>query len=148
MCNSKDSQYLQLALKGSKLECLLISDTPALVQYIRISLNYSSTCEDSAPMLKKLFTFIIYKCLKQAEVFDKPFQPSLMLVGKARSLLQSGAPEGCFTQVSSCITCKNQTRLERLAKDKHCSLLQKCINRGHKKFYSTEQTPGLAKHSL
>jgi hypothetical protein len=31
----------------------------------------------------------------------KPFQPSLMFVGKARSLPQSGAPERCFTPVGS-----------------------------------------------
>ncbi len=32
----------------------------------------------------------------------KPFQPSLMFVGKARSLRSSGAPEMCFTWVGCC----------------------------------------------
>jgi hypothetical protein len=36
----------------------------------------------------------------------KPFQPSLMFVGEARSLPQSGAPENCFTQVGSSLICK------------------------------------------
>ncbi len=31
----------------------------------------------------------------------KPFQPSLMFVGKARTLRSSGAPEMCFTRVGS-----------------------------------------------
>jgi len=31
----------------------------------------------------------------------KPFQPSLMFVGKARRLPQSGAPERRFTQLGS-----------------------------------------------
>jgi hypothetical protein len=42
----------------------------------------------------------------------------LMSVGETRSLPQSGAPKA----------------LERLAREKHSSLLQKSVNYGHKKF--------------
>ncbi len=49
--------------------------------------------------------------LNEAFVSGKPFQPSLMFVGKAKSPTQSGAPERCFTQVGSGLTCKHQTRL-------------------------------------
>jgi hypothetical protein len=70
-------------------------------------------------------------------VLDKPFHPSLMFVGEARSLPKSGAPERFFTRVGSSLTRKHQTRLERLAKDKHPRLLRKSVNYGRKKFYST-----------
>jgi hypothetical protein len=66
-------------------------------------------------------------------VAGKPVQSSLVFVGKA----WSGAPERCFTWVGSGLTRKYWTRLERLAKDKHSSLLQKSINYGCKKFNST-----------
>jgi hypothetical protein len=57
-------------------------------------------------------------------VSDKPFQPSLMLaVGNVRSLPLSGAPERSFSKVSSGLTHKHYTRLERVAKDKYSSLL-------------------------
>jgi hypothetical protein len=62
----------------------------------------------------------------------KSFQPSLLLVGKARSLPSSGAPERCFTWVSSCPTSKLFTIMERLARDEHFSLLQKVVNHGRK----------------
>jgi hypothetical protein len=47
----------------------------------------------------KLFKAVIYQCLQYARVFvpGKPFQPSLMFVGKGRSLPQSGAPKSYFT---------------------------------------------------
>ncbi len=48
-----------------------------------------------------------------------------------------GAPERCFTQVGSGFTYKHKTRLERLANHKHSSLLQKSVNYGRNKFYST-----------
>ncbi len=67
----------------------------------------------------------------------KLFQPSLMFVGEYRSLPLSGAPERCLTRVGSGLTRKNLTRLERLARDKHPSLLRKSVNYDHKKFYST-----------
>jgi hypothetical protein len=57
-----------------------------------------------------------------------------MFVDKAKSLPQSGPPKRYFTQVSSCLTLKHQTRLERLARDKHSSLLRKIVNYGRKSF--------------
>ncbi len=67
----------------------------------------------------------------------KPFQPSLMFVGEARSLPWSGAPERSFTRVGSGLTRKRKTRLEKLAVHKHSSLLRKSVNYGRKIFYST-----------
>ncbi len=64
-----------------------------------------------------------------------------MFVGDTWSLPQSGAPERCFTRVSSGLTQKHETRLERLAKDKHSSLLQKSVNYVCKFFYSTGPKP-------
>jgi hypothetical protein len=49
-------------------------------------------------------------------VSGKLFQPSLLLVGKARSLPKSGAAEKFFNRVDSCFTNK-PTRLEKLARD-------------------------------
>jgi hypothetical protein len=59
----------------------------------------------------KLLMAVIYGFLLQARVFvsGKPLQPSLMFA----------------------------ERLERLARDKHSSLLRKYVNYGRKKFYST-----------
>jgi hypothetical protein len=42
-----------------------------------------------------------------------------MLVAKARRLKQKGAPEIFFTRISSGLTRKHWTRLEKLAKDEH-----------------------------
>jgi hypothetical protein len=61
-------------------------------------------------------------------------------VGEARSLPLSGAPEWCFTWDGSGLTCKHQTKLVRLAMDKHSSLLRKSVNYCRKKFY--RQAPG------
>jgi hypothetical protein len=57
-------------------------------------------------------------------------------VGKARSLPYSGAPERFFNRVGSCFTNRHETRLERLAMDKHSSLLRTFVNYGHKKLYN------------
>jgi hypothetical protein len=65
---------------------------------------------------------------------DKPFQPGVMFVGKARSLLYSEAPGRCFTRVGSGLTHKHYTRLEKLARDKRSRLLQKFKNYGQKRF--------------
>ncbi len=67
----------------------------------------------------------------------KPIQPSLMFAGKARAF-PSKAPFRYSTlgQAPGLIH-KHQTRLERLAKDKHFSLLRKSVNYSRKKFYST-----------
>ncbi len=71
-------------------------------------------------------------------VHRKPFQPSLMFVGKARSLPESGVLFGCSTQVGYSLTHKHQSRLERLARDKHSSLLRTFVNYGRKKFYNVD----------
>jgi hypothetical protein len=44
---------------------------------------------------------------------------------------------GTYPERCSGLTCKHYTRLERLARDKHSSLLRKSVNYGRKKFYST-----------
>jgi len=62
------------------------------------------------------------------------FQPSLMSMFKASNLPDSRALDRCFTQVSSGLTSKHYTRLERLAKDKHSSLLRKSVNYGRNFF--------------
>ncbi len=45
-------------------------------------------------------------------------------------------PDRCNTRVGSGLTCK-QTRLERLARNKHSSLLRKSVNYGRNKFFRT-----------
>ncbi len=62
---------------------------------------------------------------------DDFFQPCLMLAGMA------GAYPSEFFQVihAPSLTHKHQTRLERLAKDKHSSLLRKSVNYGRNNFY-------------
>jgi hypothetical protein len=59
-------------------------------------------------------------------------------MGKARSLPWSGAPE----RVGSGLTCKNKTRLERLAGNKRFTILQKSVYYGRKNF--REQALGYA----
>ncbi len=66
----------------------------------------------------------------------KPFQPSLLFVGKAGSLPLSGASEMGFTWVDSCLTWTHYTILERLLRNKHSSLLQIFGTYSHKKFYN------------
>ncbi len=61
------------------------------------------------------------------------FQPNLMFVGKARSLPQNGAPERCFTWLSSSLA---YTSLKRLGRDKQSSLLPKLVIYGQKKGYN------------
>ena len=50
----------------------------------------------------------------------------------------SAAPERCFTRVGSGFR-KYKTRLERLARDNHSSLLLKSVNYGRNKFCDTFQ---------
>ncbi len=64
----------------------------------------------------------------------KPFQPSLVLAGNAGTNM-SEAPFRCSTLGR--LLASHYTRLERLDRDKHSSLLQKSINYHRKKF--TEQ---------
>jgi hypothetical protein len=52
---------------------------------------------------------------------DMSFQ---FVCGKARSLPNSGTPEGCFTRLGSGLTHKHQTRLERPSSDKRSSVLR------------------------
>ncbi len=73
----------------------------------------------------------------------KPFQPRLTFVGEARSLPLRGAPEISFTWVRSSLICKHQTRLERLARDKHSSLLQKSVNYGQKSLITLAPVPSV-----
>ncbi len=47
-----------------------------------------------------------------------------------------GAPEKCFTQVSSSLTHNYFTRLKKFSDDKHSSLLRTFVNYGRKKFCS------------
>ncbi len=54
--------------------------------------------------------------------------------GNTRSLPQSGVSKRCFIRVGSCLIFKHQTRLERLARDKHSSLLRKPVNYRQKSF--------------
>ncbi len=77
------------------------------------------------PDFIKLFMSVIYDCLPwvRMSVHGKPFQPSLLFVGKARSLLYGVAPKKCFTQVGSGLTHKHRSKLERLAWHKPSSLL-------------------------
>ncbi len=54
---------------------------------------------------------------------DKPFQTSLMFVSKAGGPESDSLGEGGFNRTDN-----NWTRLERLARDKHSSLLEKFEN--------------------
>jgi hypothetical protein len=67
----------------------------------------------------------------------KPFQPSLMFAGKARSY-PGEAPFRCSNLGKAPgLTHKHKTRLEWLARDKHSSLLRTSVNYGRNKLYST-----------
>ncbi len=61
----------------------------------------------------------------------KPFQLSLMVVGKA----------GAYTDYTFGFPHKHYTRLEKLARDKHSSLLQKIVNYGQKSFITLVPGP-------
>ncbi len=58
------------------------------------------------------------------------------LFSKAKCLPYSGAPERFFNRVASCFANRHQTKLERLAMDKHSSLLRKFVNCVRKKFFN------------
>ncbi len=51
--------------------------------------KFSASKVGTGPNAKKLFTSVIYRCLLIARIFvlGRPFQPSLMFLGKARNLL-------------------------------------------------------------
>jgi hypothetical protein len=56
-----------------------------------------------------------------------PFQPSLMYVGTARRLPNSGAGEMSSTQVGSGLTRNQYSRLESLAMEKTLAFLKKTL---------------------
>ncbi len=60
-------------------------------------------------------------------VLGKPFQPSLMFVGKAKSLPKKGAPFRCSIWLGSGITHNHYNRLEKVVRDKYSSLLQNSV---------------------
>jgi hypothetical protein len=69
-------------------------------------------------------------------VTNRPFQPSLRFMGKARSLPKSGAPKRFFPRFCSSPTHKHYTRLKRLVKHEHSSLSGTFINNDCKEFYN------------
>jgi hypothetical protein len=61
------------------------------------------------PNVIKLFTFVFNECSQKARVFDpgKLFKPSLMIVGKAKSLPQRGTSFRVSTWVGSSLSQKH-----------------------------------------
>ncbi len=75
------------------------------------------------------------------------FQDCTVLADKAGAY-QSEAPFRCSNLGQAPgSTRKHKTKLERLARDKHSSLLRKFVNYGNKKFYNIDPWPE-AKPSL
>ncbi len=62
-----------------------------------------------------------------------------MFASKSRSQPQSESPKTGFTCVGSGLT---KAKLEKLASDKHSSLLQKFVTYGRKKLYNVETRQG------
>ncbi len=73
---------------------------------------------------------------KKLECLCKLFQPSLMFVGKARGLPESGAPERCFTRVVSSLNPNIRRGWKGLLGTNTLVYYQKLVNYIHKKFYS------------
>jgi hypothetical protein len=86
----------------------------------------------------KLFADVIYKFSKYARVFvpGKFFQPSLMFVGKPGAYPIEEPFRCCTLGKAPSLAHKQQTWLERIARDKHSSLLQKFVTYGRKEFYN------------
>ncbi len=83
------------------------------------------------------FKAVIYGFLQQARVFvpGRSLKSSLMFRGKARAY-PSEAPFRCSTLGQAPeLNHTYQTRLQRLSRAKHSSLLRKSVNYGCKKFY-------------
>ncbi len=57
-------------------------------------------------------------------------------------------PFRCFTRVGCGLTHKHLTTLEKLARDKHTSLLRKSVNYRHKKFYNIGTWSDVAVHRV
>jgi hypothetical protein len=68
--------------------------------------------------------------VKSLSLLGRPFQSSLMYVGKARRR----ANERCFTWVGYSLTCKHQAGRESFAKVRHSSLLLTFVNYEGKSF--------------
>ncbi len=68
-------------------------------------------------------------------VSGKSFHLSLMFVGEAYPRVEH--LKVASLRYALALPTNIRTRLERLARDKHFSLLQKSVIYGHKKFYST-----------
>jgi len=68
----------------------------------------------------------------------KTFYGCPWFVCKAKSLPESGAPERCFTWTGSSLTRKHYTKLERIFRNKHSSLLRTFVIYEYKKFYNIE----------
>ncbi len=67
-------------------------------------------------------------------VNGKPFQPSLMFVGKAGAYPIEEPFRCCTLGQASGLAHKQETRLERLTRDKHSNLLRNFINHRQKGF--------------
>ncbi len=69
---------------------------------------------------------------------SRPFQPSLRFAGKARVSQSKVSFRCCTLGQAPDLTYLYQTKLEKLAKDKRSSLLEKFVYYGRKKFYNIE----------
>jgi hypothetical protein len=111
--------------------------------------NYHLHCSaiTSGPNVVKLFTFVIYECSQLISVFvlGRPFQLTLMFVGKVKSAPWIGTPKRSSTQVGSSLTHKHQTRYERPAKEKRYSLLEIFVNYVRKRCITLSPRPNVLK---
>jgi hypothetical protein len=55
-------------------------------------------------------------------IVGRPYQPSLMFVGKPGNQYKSGALERRFTRIGAGLIHKYMTRLEMLARNKHSKI--------------------------
>jgi hypothetical protein len=62
-------------------------------------------CQKTTTLTKSI-ALAKYENNKLVFIWGRHLQPSIMFVGMARSLLKSGAPERCTTQVGSRLTQK------------------------------------------
>ena len=92
---------------------------------------YARACElcqvaSALGLYYKTLTSVILKFSQYARVFGpgKPFQPSLMFVGKASNPPQSGASFRCSAHEGSVLDRKPQSWLVRHARNKHFRFLR------------------------
>jgi hypothetical protein len=69
-------------------------------------------------------------------VTNKPFQPSLMFVGKARANPREALKRSSPLEQALVLTNNYLARLEKLAGEKHSSLLRTIVNYESKKMYN------------